>query len=382
MKLVAFFVTALATLCLASPLLAQEATANTFEVDGQVVNGTPGGGSGESLRVQVIAFADEGRLGSWEATTDQEGRFRVEDVPRAEGATYVVGTEYAGATYVDRLRPPDDQPVASIELPIYESVPLDPGIRFDRSAFIVSAVDGERQTITMLEVHSLYNPTEVTFLPRADGAGGPSGLLVFGLPQHAFNLAPHLGITGGAIVQIDRGFASLDPVRPGKTEIAFSYDFPFAESSYVFRRTLRYPVESLRVLAPVSGPELRTEEGEPAIGRVSLGDREYQELQLGGLAPGANLGVMLADLPARPAVNLPLAVTPEPVGAVGAIIGVLTVIAIWWRSRGLVSLVPTHDQILDALVALDLDHAAGKIQEADYVAERTRLLGLTQPPSA
>lgn len=350
-------------------------------ISGQVINGTSGGAAAEGLRVQVVAFTDERSLGSWEATTGATGHFAVDGVIADDRATYVVGTEYAGVSYVDRLQRGDDGGVAPVNLNVYESAPLDPGIRFDRSAFIVSAVDAERQTIKLTEVHSLSNPTDRTFLPQPDGAGGPSGLLVFGLPMHAFGLSPHLGLNAESVIQIDRGFASLDPVRPGKTEIAFSYEFPFSQSSYIFRRTLRYPVDSLRVLVPAEGPRLLAEDGLPAVGRVSLGDRAYQELHRAPLAAGDNLSVTLDELPARPALSVPVPVGPEPIGAVGAVAGALAVLAIWWRGRGGVAVEPTDDQILDALVALDLDRAAGKIPEVDYVAERERLLSLTHEPS-
>jgi hypothetical protein len=362
---------------------AQEAPpSSSFDVVGTVANGTPGGGSVAGLTVQLVSFTEQGAaLGSWEATTDADGGYRFDAVPAAAGAVYIAGTEYQGASYVQRLDPGAGVENAPGDITVYEAVGEDPGIHFDRSALIVSSVDSDQQTITMLEVHGLNNPTQVTFLPRADGPGGPLGLLVFGLPQHAFELQPQLGLNRDNLVQIDRGFASLDPIRPGQSEIAFSYKFPFSDASVMFRRTLRYPVQSFRVLAAADGVQLMTEDGTPATGRVSVGGRDYQEIQMGPLAAGSGVAVQLGDLPARPSLHLPVPISPEPIGALGAIAGATAVLGLWWRSRGEPVVGLEREAVLDALVALDAERAAGRVTDAEYDEERERLLALTQEPA-
>ncbi|MSQ23656.1 MAG: hypothetical protein EXR58_03755 [Chloroflexi bacterium] len=368
----ALFVAALSLLG-AWPAFAQEA-GPPLVVAGQVINGTAGASAPEGLRVQVVAFDQNRALGSWESTTEPDGTFQVQGVQRNPGATYVVGADYGGASYLNQLDPGEGAAAAAALLVVYESVALDPGVRMERSALIVTDLNPEQQTLTLLEVHSLVNASDRTFLPRADGAGGPSGLLVFGLPSHAFSLSPQLGLDSDQIVQIDRGFASLAPVRPGGTQIAFSYQFPFAETDYAFQRTVRYPTDSLNVFAPATGPTIGADGFPPADATV-VGGREYQQLQMGALSSGTVVRLKFGKLPARVGFNLPVA--PAPIGAVGASLGALAVVTAWWLGRRAGAVAPSNDQILDSLVALDLEHEAGRIPEAEYLAARNDLLAQT-----
>ena len=358
-------------------LLAQAGTAfaqddaPTLTVQGRVVNSTEGASEiGAGQRVQVVAFDDTGSLGSWDTATDGDGQYRVSGIPRGTGATYVVGTDYAGTSYVERV---DEMsgPTVETNVAVFESAALDPGVRMERTALILSGVDDSTQTITLLEVHSLLNPTDRTFLPQADGAGGTSGLMVFGLPTHAFRLTPHLGLDPNEIVQIDRGFASLAPVRPGRTEVAFSYQFPFSESSYLLQRTLRYPADSLHVFSPAGGPTIAAEGLPPAVETV-VGERRYQEIDANGLPAGTIVKLTIGALPARGGIALPIA--PEPIGVAGVLAGVIAVLVAWWTARRRLATAPAEDLAIEGLITLDHDYAAGRIGEDDYVTARDRLL--------
>jgi hypothetical protein len=257
---------------------------------------------------------------------DAAGHYRVEGVSRIPDAVYAMGADYQGVSYVNRLDGDTSSGLTTMDIIVYESVPQDPGIRFERSAWIISAVDPDQQTVQMLEVYGLTNPTDKSFVP---GAGGPTGLVVFPLPPHSTDLVPHLGLDPSTIAQIDLGFASLDPVRPGQREIAFSYQFPYGEGSYELSRTIRYPTDSLHFLVTQPGPSLQGD-GWQNDGVVTVGGVRYQELEIGPLDANTRVAVTIGGLPVRPP-GLPVP-PPSVLAGVGIAAG-LAVILIAYRRR-------------------------------------------------
>ncbi len=318
---------------------AQSAT-DTFSVEGNILNGTGGGTPPAEAAVNVVAFHGDASAGSWDGQGDDAGHYRIDGIARIPDATYAIGADYEGVSYVDRLEADASSDLTTADITVYESVPRDPGIRFERSAWIISGVDPDQQTVQMLEVYGLTNPTDRSFVP---GAGGPTGLLVFPLPAHATNLQAHLGLDPSTIAQIDLGFASLDPVRPGQTEIAFSYQFPYGEGSYELSRTIRYPTDSLHFLVAQPGPALQGE-GWQDDGFVTVGGIRYQELETSSFDANTRIVVTIGGLPLRPP-GLP---TPPPsvLASVGIAAG-LAVILVAYRRRSRAEPISDEEPDLD-----------------------------------
>ena len=57
----------------------------------------------------------------------------------------------------------------------------------------------------MVEVVTLANPSDRTYLPSLNEPAGPMGLLRFSLPEGAGALAPGPGLETGEIIQVDTG---------------------------------------------------------------------------------------------------------------------------------------------------------------------------------
>src|SRR5207249_2514080 len=163
------------------PYIAFAQTADTFAVEGNLINGTEGGAVPTEATVDLVAIQGSASAGAWDGQIDANGHYRIEGVTRIPDAVYAIGADYQGVSYVDRLNTDGASSLTTMDIIVYESVPQDPGIRFERSAWIISAVDPDQQTVQMLEVYGLTNPTDKSFVP---GAGGPTGLVVFPLPAH------------------------------------------------------------------------------------------------------------------------------------------------------------------------------------------------------
>jgi hypothetical protein len=359
-------------LILAAPLEAgQEATA--ISVRGQVTNGTANGPIPTGRTVRLIVLVAERVQGSWESTVQEDGSYAIEGVPRLADATYAVGLEYGYAAYVDRVDVSPDGGGAVKDLTVYESVAVDPGIRFEQSAVVLSAVNPERGTVEATEVHSIINPTDVTFVPSPQGPGGPAGLLVFALPAGSTELTPLMGLDPSQVVQIDRGFASLTPLYPGRTDLSFRYRFPYSEAALRLERTLRYPVDSYRVLS--SDPQLGLQSSQLAEAtRADIGGRMFQAVSGGPFDRGTALAVVVSGLPLR---STPLGSIPLwTVTAIGALIGTGMVAYVWGRGRTPVAVAPRADEeaIVDSLLALERDRADGRIGEEAYRESRQALV--------
>lgn len=351
--------------------LASAQAPNTFAVQGHVVNGTAGGEVPRDGRVQVYAYSRERVDGPWEGQLDAAGAYRVEDVPRVEGATYVLGIDYGGASYAERVGQPGDEAVAVSDLTVYESSPVDPGIQFEQVALLVSTVDNPG-ILSVVEIHRLDNPTDRTFAPSATGPGGPAGLLVFPLPPNAFDLRSDAGLDPARLVQIDRGFASLVPVPPGRTEIGFSYKFPYTDSSLQLSRTVRYPISRFTVLVSEGGPSVESDRlvaGDTA----NIGGRTYRTLTGGPFGPGQGLQINLASLPIPG--GLLGRIPPAAAAVAGVVVGVGVLIAAAFvrRPRGDGAL-PSEDALVEGLVALEKEHSESRMSDDDYRRARQALI--------
>ena len=163
------------------------------------------------------------------------------------------------------------------------------------------------------------------------------GLLRFGLPPQATQLRPTLGLRPEGMIQVDRGFASSDPVLPGEQEYAFAYRFPYVAPVYAFSLALPYGAAPVRVLVPagpgwaldVAGPDLAP------LGEVDVGPRRYRVWGGGQVPAGGRLQVELRNLPPRPLWRAALDLGARPQVLAGAFV-VLLALAVGqalWQQR-------------------------------------------------
>jgi hypothetical protein len=365
----------LAALALAQPIWAQAEDA--FPVEGQVVNGTAGGSPPIDARVRAYAYSRERVDGPWEGEVDDSGFYRVERVPRIEGAIYVLGIDFADTSYAERVEQPGDGAVARKDVTVYDSSPVDPGVQFEQTAILVSTVDANQRVISVAEIHRLDNPTDRTFAPSAGGPGGPAGLVVFPLPPNAFDLRVDAGLDPSRLVQIDRGFASLAPVPPGRTEIGFSYKFPYTDEEVQIGRTVRYPVARFSILVPQDGPAIASDRlvaGEPA----TIGGRAYRTLTGGPVASGQSIQITLRDLPfaGGPMARIP----PAAAAVAGVLIGVGALVSASLRRRPALGPASMSDEdVVEELVELERQRAEARISLAEYQQARDRIVEGLRP---
>ncbi len=266
-----------------------QAQAGSVTIEGQVVNATPDGGSVEGS-VVVLHRESPSVHDHVETVVSSNGEFAFEAVDVDDQATYGVSVTYQGALFGVDLDLTAGNP-APFTLTVYDAMQGDEVISVSSASLLFAQADAPSQRVVALEIVKIANSSDRAYVP------GPETMdvLRFGLPAGAEGLSVETRLAGAEFIQVDRGFALVATVPPGKHEILIGYSFPYSGTEVVVNKSLRYGAGLLRVLAPegllqLSSPDLDGPE------MVDIGDRRYGLLQATGLPRGAGVSLELTGL--------------------------------------------------------------------------------------
>jgi hypothetical protein len=266
-------------------------------IAGQVQNGTAGGDAA-GVALLLRTYTGDTQVREQPQQTGHEGLFRFEGLEIGDHLSYALLAAHGGVSYgTELIKVTADAPERQLQLRVFEASATDPGIRTARSVFVVGGVDQARQELLVMEIVTLENPSDRTFVPRPGGGGGPMDLVRFGLPAGAHSLAPSGGLDPAEIVQVDRGFASFSPVIPGEQTLSYTYRIPYTSTHFAVEKSLTYGAAHFVLLAPETGPQVVNsvlEKGEAA----QIGPILYRVWSVRNLPPGARLAFELQGLPA------------------------------------------------------------------------------------
>ena len=377
-------------ICLAahqpSPILAQGPEA--LSLQGVVENGTAGGEVPSGLPVSLHAVDPlEGRVASYNATSDEEGRFIFENVARVDGGSYVLVTDYDGMRYSELVETADLGDPAT--LTIYE-VTRDIGvIEVRRQAMIIADVDERSRQISALEVLSVSNTSDRTLLPELANITNPADInfLRFSLPTDATDLSVQSTLPGGDIVPMGTGFAVTAPVLPGDHDITYSYRFPYESDSVAFNQRLIQGAETYQVLAPLALSQIQVTPLEPRP-RIDVGGTPYLVWEASQVPPGRGVALRISQLP-QPGLStvliqsisgtqLWLTIVPVLL-AVG--LGILLLWA-WFRAPKTAPAVAAisgddaarRQSLIQAIAVLDDRFEGGQLTQEEYGPRREELM--------
>ena len=366
-------------------LLAQ---VNSVVVEGQVANGTAGGGSVAGLTV-VLHQESSTIHNDLETVTDEEGRFRFDGIEYDPALAYGVSVRYQGALYGIDLDLSAGSP-PSVSMTLYEAVYSEDMLSVSLASVLFAQADESTQTLSALEIVRIVNSTDLTYVPGPE----PMNLLRFGLPPGAQGLQVDTGLAGADFVQVDRGFALLASVPPGEHEVMYAYQFPYSGTEAPFTKSLAYGAELLRVLAPEEVVSLSSDQlGDTET--VTIGESLYQLLQATDLPRGANISLEIKGLPqaslsdrlGRRAKSVRFEYI-APVG-LGVIMATLVGYALWRRGSRRLSTDPYNaeapavddeDPTLRRMIA-DLDRSLeeGTITQEEHLRRRNVLSARLTP---
>ncbi len=359
-----------------------------IEVRGVAVNHTEGGPIPASLPVSLhVIDPVAGRVATYNAVTDAEGRFTFEEIIPIAGASYVLVMDYENMRYSELLEFKDLG--ESVELPVF-GITRDIGvIEVQRQAMIVADIDEQNREIQALEVLSIRNGSDRTLLPELTNITNPADInfLRFSLPADSTNLSAQSSLPGGDTIPMGTGFAITAPVPPGDHEVTYTYRFPYQGDAVTFSQRLIQGAQQYQVLAPVSLSEMQVSPLEPRP-RVDVGGVSYLVWEAEQIPPGRGIVLEFSQLPqpsltARAITFLSgpeLWLTSIPLVLALALVALL----LWALFRAPRSARPSivvdlteqsrRQSLVQAIAVLDERSEGGQLSEEEYSPRRHELM--------
>lgn len=355
---------------------------------GHVLDGTNDERPLGNWPIDLHFFAGSELVATRPAETDASGTFRFTGLPTGPDRSYVVAATRADVLYTsDVMRFNPESPERDVALYTFEPVDNDGDIVVDSVNLAITDVDAGERLATVIEVQNVVNAGKHTYIGSRRPDGNVAGTIVMRVPSGTRDFQPGPGLLPESLVPTPRGFATLTPVQPGRLQITFGYRVPYDGTSLTFDKSLAYPTRAVRVLAPVAlGPRVTGFEQQDDL---SLGGQQYRLFVGANLAREATVTIQLATLPAPPLVRPPRPDEAARYAAVAAILAVLAVPFLYIRRRrrtaervaaSRADLWREREELLRTIAALDDEHAAGGLSDADYErrrsAHKARLVGI------
>jgi hypothetical protein len=224
----------------------------------------------------------------------------------------------------------------------------------------------------------------------APGEGKP--VVEYELPQGAENLQFQDGVLGERYVKTEKGFGDTSAISPGQggmNQVLFGYELPYTGGLDLAIK-LPMPVQAASVMVPELGVELQSERLADAGQRDVEGLSYHMYQSTGGLAAGDSIPITLKGKPGDAGSTGITGNTPLLIGA-GVFGLVLLGAGVWLASQRAKSADTTVEEeeeavdedtgpagetsesLLDAIVALDDQHASGSLPEDAYQKRRAQL---------
>jgi len=222
-------------LVLPATALAQGSTSGVIQ--GQVVNGTEGGGSVAGVAVTLITYINNMVTETKTAKTDTNGKFQFDNI--VTGHEYVVSAKYMEVGYYYPVDFEPGETTAYVEVGVCDTTTSDEAIRAKVAHTIIN-VEGESLQVT--EVFGLVNGGDRTYV-------GTDGVVVFTLPEGACGfeapqeMAPDYQLLGNNRV----GY--LVPFPPGERQLVFSYRLSSSDTGeFIIPLKVDYPTDSFELM--------------------------------------------------------------------------------------------------------------------------------------
>jgi hypothetical protein len=272
-------------------------------IQGQVVNGTPGGSPGEGLEITLRAFQGQSEAEPLVSTVDSGGRFRFEGLQVGSDWRYMTQVSHQGVVYSKGPLVFDSgESEIATETSIYESTNEDEGIVVERAHVLVDAEGsqlGQPGSVLVTEVHVFLNPGDRTFT-GSEEVQGQRASTRFVLPKDSYDWAFEDGSLGGRFLATDGGFLDREPLWPGTTSVMFSYALDCRAGDCNLDRDVTHPISNLNLLIADTGVRVESDRLDFA-GQVDAEGQDYLNYVGLDLMPGERLDLTVRLPTAGPA---------------------------------------------------------------------------------
>ncbi len=353
---------------------------------GQMRNGTASGTLPAAQELKLFAFDADFNQTETIATTAADGSFVFEGIPHAQGAAYIVTTNYRERVFASDLLRGEALDAAAadglVELPltIYELTD-DPAVI--SISGIVTQVNIIGDGMEIAQIFNVTNTSDRAFTSSQLTEDGRPISLVMSLPPGAVVASLPNGENRFVVAPEDFSLIDTLMVLPGEEHLVNVIYLVQYGGGAIMEQPLNYALNgNVRLLIRpenirVSGEQFASL-GPQRIGNttfasygstLALGADALLRYEVGGA--GAEAGQIDRTSGVVSSNNLPLIV-----GAVLVIVGII-VVGIYFLARDTTATDQTQQTQIDALalavVQLDGEHAAGKISSEDYQVQRAAL---------
>lgn len=352
------------------------AVAGIGEVSGSVAVSAPGQADGLTVTLHGFDHGADQTSGPEEVLTISgpvaaDGTYRFENVEMPLNRIFLADVDYAGIKYRSEFESAGEGST-SISLPpisVYEPSTDVSLLQLDQvHVYTDFATAG---TVQVLEIFAFTNNSDKAVIISTDGVTIP----FIPLPAGAVNQGYEAGQDSASFVAADDGLAVVPSDQPYSI-IAF-FNLPY-ERSLDFQQSLAVDTRSVLLLVP-DGIKVESELF-ASEGMQVIENDNYQEYSAADLASGSTLSFTLSGRPRSSSATGLDARQGWLIG--GAALGLALILGgifLYVRDRRTAATdeeeaeFQTTDEVLDAILALDDLHRAGKISDSAHKRRRDEL---------
>ncbi len=340
-----------------------------------MTNGTASGSDGGPYDVTLQAFRGDDEVTRWTNQADSSGAVLF-DLITATDLVYVASTVHHGVRYFGDPISASNTETREAELTVYDLTSDPTLLRLAGDNMVVLGPDGDSGTLRMMQVTTVENAGDRTFVGSTNNAR--SATMRLPLPDQAFDVEA-MHDPGSLVLDPDTNrLFSTRPVLPGREDLVLTYRLLYRGSGHQIRKEYPYPAETVRLLVPEDISPLLSEVW-TTRGRTEVAGAVYETFELLDGVPdiGARVSAQLVGLPISAGERSDTFGTRLRYGAVasGAVAIAAPAAYGWYWSRRrrehLIAAPPaTRSFTIEELTTLQLAFETGEMSETEYRAAR------------
>jgi hypothetical protein len=297
---------------------------DTGVIEGTVVNGSQANSPLTGAKVVLRASHHGAWVATAETTTDDQGKFRFEQVPVARDVIYLPGANHEGIHYPgQRVTIDGRQPVRTQRVVVYETVAETSPLVAERHEIDIRPEAG---ALIVTETMTVKNPSLHSYVGTDSPDGQATATLRLSIPSEFEKVTFEREFFGRQFQLNKEKLETQIPWTPGVRELKFTYRLPLEHRHWLFRRPLDLPTEQLRVC--VHGGQLEDVTCNLASAGTFQGDGVAFESEKTTLPSGHAIELRFG--------NLPVSWTKQARWIALSVLVVLMLAAsvLMWRRRG------------------------------------------------
>jgi hypothetical protein len=220
---------------------AQESAEGT--INGQVINGTEGGGSVAGVEVTLITYINNTLADTTSVRTDDEGKFRFDGINLEH--EYIITTKYMDVDYYYPVEFEPGAATAYVEVWVCDVTDSDQAISIGMAHTVINVAE---DSLEITAVYWLVNDGDMTYV-------GTDGALVFTLPEGVYSFEAPQELMPDYQLLEDNRIAYLVPFPPGERQLVYAYSLAKPEAAeYSIPLKVDYHTDSLELM--ISGEDI------------------------------------------------------------------------------------------------------------------------------